>query len=121
MTVPGQTMTPREMIDRLIAFDTTSRNSNLELIAWVADYLKGWGIESSLSRDADGHKANLFATIGEKGDGGIVLVVADHHHPVRRNAKQIQGAEQVAGVRLADRKPVAAGGRIDAVGEPQCL
>ena len=73
MTVPGQTMTPREMIDRLIAFDTTSRNSNLELIAWVADYLKGWGIESSLSRDADGHKANLFATIGEKGNGGIVL------------------------------------------------
>ena len=73
MTVPGQTMTPREMIDRLIAFDTTSRNSNMYLIAWVADYLKGWGIESSLSRDADGHKANLFATIGEKGDGGIVL------------------------------------------------
>lgn len=73
MTVPGQTMTPREMIDRLIAFDTTSRNSNLELIAWVADYLKGWGIESSLSHDEEGSKANLFATIGEKRDGGIVL------------------------------------------------
>jgi len=73
MTVPGQTMTPREMIDRLIAFDTTSRNSNLELIAWVADYLKGWGIESSLSHDEEGRKANLFATIGAKADGGIVL------------------------------------------------
>jgi len=73
MTLPSTTMTPRQMIDRLIAFDTTSRNSNLELIGWVADYLKGWGIESSLSHDADGCKANLFATIGRKGDGGIVL------------------------------------------------
>ena len=73
MTVPGQTMTSREMIERLIAFDTTSRNSNLELIAWVADYLKGWGIDCSLSHDAEGRKANLFATIGRKGDGGVVL------------------------------------------------
>ena len=73
MTLPGTTMTPRAMIERLIAFDTTSRNSNMELIAWVADYLKGWGIESSLSHDGEGRKANLFATLGGAGDGGIVL------------------------------------------------
>ena len=30
----------RAMIERLIAFDTTSRNSNLELIHYVRDYLK---------------------------------------------------------------------------------
>ncbi|MBC6440442.1 MAG: acetylornithine deacetylase [Rhodospirillales bacterium] len=66
-------MTPRDAIDWLIAFDTTSRNSNLELIGWISDYLKGWGIESSLSYDDDDRKANLFATMGPEGDGGIVL------------------------------------------------
>ena len=73
MTVTGRRMTPRQALERLIAFDTTSRNSNLELIHWVADYLEGWGIASSLSHDGDGGKANLFATLGPAGDGGIVL------------------------------------------------
>ena len=67
------TYSPREMIERLIAFDTTSRHSNLELIDFVADYLNRYGISSSLSHDRDGGKANLFATIGPAGDGGIVL------------------------------------------------
>ncbi len=69
----GKTMTTHEAIDTLIAFDTTSRFSNLELIDWVAEYLKGWGIGSSLSKGEDEAKANLFATLGPKGDGGIVL------------------------------------------------
>ncbi len=64
---------PRDMIDRLIAFDTTSRNSNLELINFIRDYLDNYGITSSLSHDDDGGKANLFATIGEVKDGGVVL------------------------------------------------
>ena len=69
----GETMTPLEAIGKLIAFDTTSRNSNLELIEWIAGYLEGWGVESSLSRDDDGRKANLFATVGPERDGGVVL------------------------------------------------
>ncbi|MFI4948466.1 MAG: hypothetical protein ACHQC9_06675 [Alphaproteobacteria bacterium] len=32
------------ILDRLVAFDTTSSRSNLELIGWVADYLGGYGI-----------------------------------------------------------------------------
>ncbi len=67
-------LSPREMIDRLVAFDTTSRNSNLALIDWVADYLDGYGIRSTLVRDETGTKANLLATIGDPDqDGGIVL------------------------------------------------
>lgn len=67
-------ITPREMIERLIAFDTTSRNSNLALIDWVADYLDGFGVRSTLVRDATGAKANLLATVGDPDqDGGIVL------------------------------------------------
>jgi len=69
----GRTYTPREMIDCLIGFDTTSRLSNLELIDFVADYLAGHGIESERLFDESGKKANLFATLGPQADGGIVL------------------------------------------------
>ncbi len=62
-----------EMIQRLVAFDTTSRESNLGLIEWVRDWLNGFGIESRLTYDATGNKANLFATIRKGTRPGIVL------------------------------------------------
>jgi acetylornithine deacetylase len=64
---------PREMIDKLISFDTTSRESNLSLIDFVADYLSGLGVQSIIIPDETGKKANLFATIGPDVDGGVVL------------------------------------------------
>lgn len=73
LAMPGKRLTPRQMLDRLVAFDTTSRNSNLELIGWVADYLGGHGIASTLIHDATATKANLFATVGPDVDGGVVL------------------------------------------------
>lgn len=66
------TLTERILRD-LVAFDTTSRRSNLDLIAWVQDYLDRHGVASWLVMDATGQKANLWATIGPEGDGGIVL------------------------------------------------
>ncbi len=51
------------MIERLISFDTTSRDSNLGLIESVRDWLKPFGIESTLVYNADQKKANLFATV----------------------------------------------------------
>ncbi len=62
-----------DMIQRLIAFDTTSRESNLGLIEWVRDWLHGYGVESRLTYDATGRKANLFATVGGGSRPGIVL------------------------------------------------
>jgi acetylornithine deacetylase len=61
------------MIARLVAFDTTSRNSNLPLMTFVAEYLDAWGITPHLVHNEDFTKANLFATIGPAGEGGIVL------------------------------------------------
>ena len=63
----------RAMIERLIAFDTTSRNSNLELIHYVRDYLKDLGVDSHLTFDDDKQKANLYATLGPTDRGGIAL------------------------------------------------
>ena len=61
------------MIGRLIGFDTTSRGSNLGLIEWTRDYLKGFGMASRLTYDTTGTKANLFATVPAGAQPGIVL------------------------------------------------
>lgn len=71
MTKP--VLSSRDMLDKLIAFDTTSRLSNLPLIEFVADYLAAHEVESQLTRDDTAGKASLFATLGPKGDGGIAL------------------------------------------------
>ncbi len=61
------------MIERLIAFQTVSRDSNLGLIEWTRDYLAGLGVTSRLTYDASGKKANLFATLGEGPKPGLIL------------------------------------------------
>jgi acetylornithine deacetylase len=61
------------MIRRLVAFDTVSARSNLELIHFVRDYLKGLGIDSRLTFDEGRNKANLLAAIGPNVPGGIIL------------------------------------------------
>ncbi|MDH3242319.1 MAG: acetylornithine deacetylase [Alphaproteobacteria bacterium] len=63
----------RELMERLVAFDTTSRESNLDLIHFVRDYLSGLGVESTLIQDRSEPKANLFATIGPQDRPGIML------------------------------------------------
>jgi acetylornithine deacetylase len=63
----------REMVRRLVAFDTTSRNSNLALIDFVRDYLDSHAVASELVFDETGGKANLYATIGPRDSGGIML------------------------------------------------
>jgi acetylornithine deacetylase len=65
--------TTREILERLVAFDTTSRNSNLDLIAWVEAFLAARGIESVRAPSPDGAKSNLFAIIGPPLEGGVVL------------------------------------------------
>ena len=66
-----QNPTPSEMIKRLVGFDTTSRESNLALIGFVAEYLGGLGIKSDIIHDESGNKANLHAVIGPLRDGGV--------------------------------------------------
>jgi acetylornithine deacetylase len=63
----------RDMIERLIAFNTVSRDSNMGLIEWVRDYLHGHGAKTRLTHDATGKKANLFATLGDSPKPGLIL------------------------------------------------
>ncbi len=62
-----------EMIRKLVSFPTVSRESNLDLIDFVREYLKPYDADVRLTFDDDKRKANLFATLGPRKDGGIVL------------------------------------------------
>jgi acetylornithine deacetylase len=66
-------MTTREMLARLVAFPTVSSSSNLPLMDFVRDWLAAHGVESRLVPNADGTKANLYATVGPMVEGGVVL------------------------------------------------
>jgi acetylornithine deacetylase len=61
------------VLEALVGFDTTSRNSNLELIAWVEDYLDRLGVAHARVPDRTGAKANLMATIGPADVPGYIL------------------------------------------------
>src|SRR5262249_10572511 len=63
----------KQLLARLVAFDTISHKTNIPLIRFVEEYLAGYGIESVRVPTADGQKASLFATIGPAGAGGIAL------------------------------------------------
>ncbi|MEQ1671467.1 MAG: M20/M25/M40 family metallo-hydrolase, partial [Hyphomicrobium sp.] len=69
----GPIYTAEELLARLVAFDTTSHKSNLELVAFVEDYLLQHGVTATRVPSAEGDKACLFATIGPDGTGGIAL------------------------------------------------
>ncbi len=61
-----------EVLERLIAFDSVSRNSNLDVIDWARGLLEGSGASTRTSMNVERTKANLFATWGG-GHGGLVL------------------------------------------------
>ncbi len=66
-------MTTTQILERLVSFDTTSRNSNLGLIGFIRDYLDGFGVPYRVSTDPSGQKANLHAIIGPQQAGGLAL------------------------------------------------
>ena len=68
--------TPRTtiaLLERLVSFDSTSRNSNLQLIDYIRDYLDGFGVFYRVAGDPSGQKAALHAIIGPLEAGGMAL------------------------------------------------
>jgi acetylornithine deacetylase len=75
MVSSSETLSARavDILGTLVAFDTTSRLSNLALIEWVEAYLSDLGIASRRVPNPDGTKSNLLASIGPAIPGGVVL------------------------------------------------
>lgn len=63
----------RDILDRLLAFDTVSSRPNTALMGYVKGLLEAEGIAVTLIPDAEGGKANLYATVGPAGAGGVML------------------------------------------------
>lgn len=66
-------LTTIELLEKLIAFDTTSDRSNLPLIHFIEEYLGEYGISALKIKNETGEKANLYATIGPENKRGIIL------------------------------------------------
>lgn len=73
MTVDELIPASEAMLERLVAFDTTSAKSNLAMIDDMEAHLSGLGAGSRRFFDAGGAKANLLASIGPAVPGGVVL------------------------------------------------
>src|SRR5437588_2219844 len=63
----------KEILEALVGFDTVSRNSNLDLIAWVETYLDKLGVKHQRIYDETGKKSNLWATLGPQNVPGYIL------------------------------------------------
>jgi acetylornithine deacetylase len=66
-------MLSRDILEKLVAFDTVSSRPNIALMEWVRDLLAGVGVKAALIPDVTGGKANLYATIGPQDRSGVML------------------------------------------------
>ena len=69
MSAPGTL----DILGRLIAFETVSHQPNMDLIAYLCDLLEGAGAEVQVIENAEGTKANLYATLGPRDRPGVLL------------------------------------------------
>ena len=69
----AQRLSPLEMLEKLVSFDTETAKSNLPLVEFVESYLESWDVPFVRAPNAAGDKAAIFATIGPRDRGGIVL------------------------------------------------
>jgi acetylornithine deacetylase len=68
----------RALLSRLVGFDTTSRESNLPLADFLADYLDRPGVRVARNPSADGAKTNLVVAVGPESDDREGLVLSGH-------------------------------------------
>jgi acetylornithine deacetylase len=66
-------MSSKAILAALVGFDTTSRESNLQLIEYVRNYLDRHQVPCELIFNDERSKASLFATIGVDDRPGVVL------------------------------------------------
>ena len=62
-----------QTLEKLISFDTTSRNSNLGVIDWIEAELAPLGTSFTRIENSEGTKSNLWVRIGPDAPGGVVL------------------------------------------------
>lgn len=67
-----------EILGRLVAFPTVSADSNLDIIAFIQDFLTARGFSVHRIPDDSGHKAGLFASIGPNFEAAAGILLSAH-------------------------------------------
>jgi len=62
-----------KILEELVGFESLSGRPTNGIVGFIQDYLSGHGVDVTLSYDDAGERANVFATIGPRVDGGVVL------------------------------------------------
>lgn len=60
-------------LKRLVAFETISALPNLDFVTYIQEQLNRYDVQSFISYDDTGMRANLHALIGPNVDGGVLL------------------------------------------------
>ena len=66
-------MTPEEILRALVQFPSVVGQPNAAIAGWIADYLRGFGVEAQLLAGPEGDRVNLFATVGPRDVPGLIL------------------------------------------------
>ena len=69
----AEQQTTLEILDTLIGFPSVSRDSNLDIVAWIEEYLVRHEVRPQRITDKTGAKASILATVGPSDRTGIVL------------------------------------------------
>lgn len=62
-----------EILERLVSFDSVSGKPTHDIVGYIKSYLQNLGLDVHLSFDDQGERANVFATVGPKLNGGVVF------------------------------------------------
>lgn len=68
-----QPLTATQILTKLVSFPIFGGDGNLEITAWIKDYLTGYGIAYQTVPDETGTKEAIHCRIGPATDGGIIL------------------------------------------------
>lgn len=100
---------PLDILERLIGFNSVSANSNLDIVAFIEDFLKARGFAVHRVPDSSGRKAGLFASIGPAGSGVLLsghtdVVPTLGQHWTRDPFRMTRKGDRVVGRGTTDMK-----------------
>jgi acetylornithine deacetylase len=61
------------ILEKLVSFQSVVGTPNGDIVEWIADYLRSFGIAPQILPGPEGDRANLFATIGPADRPGYIL------------------------------------------------
>ncbi|EBA14747.1 acetylornithine deacetylase [Roseobacter sp. SK209-2-6] len=102
-----------EILEKLIAFDTVSHKSNLEMAGFAEDFLNARGFAVTRLPSADGSKMGLYAELGPAGAGVLLsahmdVVPVDGQNWRRPPFQLTREGDQLFGRGTTDMKAYAA-------------